>query len=118
MKILDSYRSETGWVTAIIEGRWVQAKIYNEPSIFGINEGRVSKLYVGKTDIVDSKKIFFEQICYHYDRGLDFNKAPEGLIDKIVAKLETLPKLFPEQRNENEVKEEKDISIKKNRYNL
>ena len=34
-------------------------------------------------------------MCYNYDRGLDFDNAPKGLIDKIVNQLEQLPKLFP-----------------------
>lgn len=117
MKILEPH-SETGWITAIIEGRWVQAKVYDEPSTYGINDGRVSKLSVGKTDMRNPNKNFFEQMCYNYDRGLDFDKAPTGLIDKIVAQLETLPRLFPEQSSEVEATEEKTTIIKKNRYNL
>lgn len=93
MKII-SPQDNTGWITAIIEGRWVQAKVYDEPSKFGINNGRVSKLAVSKTSTRDENKDFFEQMCYNYDRGLDFNEAPKDLIKKIVAELETLPKKF------------------------
>lgn len=41
--------SSYGWVTARVCGRWVQAKVYDTPSIYGINGGRISKLFVGKT---------------------------------------------------------------------
>lgn len=116
MKILEPHNT-TGWITAIIEGRWVQAKVYDEPSTYGIKDGRVSKLAVGKTDTRDPRKNFFEQMCFNYDRGLDFDKAPPGLIDKIVAQLETLPKLFPEQENKLEVVEVKPKN-KNNRYNV
>ena len=40
MKILKNH-DENGWITAIIEGRWVQAKVYDNPSVYGIDDGRV-----------------------------------------------------------------------------
>lgn len=92
MKILEPH-NEYGWITAIIEGRWVQAKVYNEPSTYGIYNGRVSKLAIGKTDKRDERKNFFDQMAYNYDRGLDFNRIPKKLLDKIVAELEKLPLL-------------------------
>ena len=55
---------------------------------YGIDEGRVSKLCIGKTDKRDPHKNFFDQMCFNYDRGMDFNKAPAGLLKKIVAELE------------------------------
>lgn len=89
MKVLD--RDASGWVTAIIEGRWVQAKVYDEPSTFGINGGRVSKCVIGKKETRDRRQDFFSQMDYNYDRGLDFDNLPPGLLDKIVAELEALP---------------------------
>ena len=94
MKIISPHNKDTNWITAIIEDRWVQAKVFDEPSAYGINNGRVSKLAVGKTNKQDPNKNFFNQMCYNYDRGLDFNKAPKKLIKKIVEELESLPKLF------------------------
>lgn len=91
MKILESH-SETGWITAIIEGRWVQAKVFDEPSSYGINEGRVSKLAIGKTDHRVPNTDFFAQMDFHYDRGLDFDNLPSGVLNKVVAELEALPK--------------------------
>jgi hypothetical protein len=94
MKILKAH-DQYGWITAIIEGRWVQAKVYNEPSCYGINDGRVSKLSIGKTDSRDPTSNFFEQMDYNYDRGLDFKRRtlPVATFRKIVAQLEALPKL-------------------------
>lgn len=89
--------SQTGWITAIIENHWVQAKVYDEPSTFGVNNGRVSKIAISKTNTRNPNKNFFDQMCYNYDRGLDFDRAPKGLVDKIVAKLEKLPKQFSNQ---------------------
>lgn len=125
MHILEPHSVETGWITAVIENRWVQAKVYDEPSDYGINNGRVSKLVVGKTANRDPYRNFFEQMCYNYDRGLDFDKAPKGLIDKIVGQLENLPKLFPENKTkspeeatEPQMIENKLNITKKGRYNL
>ncbi len=94
--VLSNNRRETGWLTAIIEGRWVQAKVYDEPSDYGVNDGRVSKLSIGKTTTCRQGENFFDQMDYHYDRGLDFDRLEPGLLDKIVAELETLPKVFDE----------------------
>lgn len=91
--IILSPHDQYGWITAIIEGRWVQAKVYDLPSTFGINDGRVSKISIGKTQYRDPDQNFFEQMCFNYDRGLDFDEAPEGLVEKIVAELEKLPTL-------------------------
>jgi hypothetical protein len=94
MKILQAH-DQYGWITAIIEGRWVQAKVYDETSCYGINDGRVSKLSIGKTDSRDPTSNFFDQMDYHYDRGLDFKRRtlPIATLRKIVAQLEALPKL-------------------------
>jgi hypothetical protein len=94
MKLLQRSGS-SGWITAIIEGRWVQAKVYDEPSIFGVNDCRVSKLVIGKTDNRDPNQDFFEQMDYNYDRGLDFHNEtlPVEVLNKILSVLNGLPKL-------------------------
>jgi len=89
MKILAERRN--GWVEAIIQNRWVEAKLYNLPSRFGINNGRVSKCAIGKSNKRDSCKKFFSQMDYNYDRGLDFDNLPPGVLNKIIAELESLP---------------------------
>ena len=91
MKIIEAH-DNTGWITAIICGRWVQAKVYDEPSIHGINKGRVSKLVVGKSDQCKPNQNFHNQMCFSYDRGINFDNAPDGLINSIVYELEQLPK--------------------------
>ncbi len=93
MQILSAH-DQYGWITAIIEGRWVQAKVFDEPSCYGINDGRVSKLCIGKTDSRDPTRNFLDQMDYNYDRGLDFKRRtlPIATFRKIVAQLEALPK--------------------------
>lgn len=82
----------SGWITCIIAGKWVQAKVYDETSTYGINNGRVSKLCVGKTATVDQNKNFFNQMDLNYDRGWDFNNLSDEEVNVIVTALEKLPK--------------------------
>jgi hypothetical protein len=97
-KILKPH-DEYGWVTALICGRWVQAKVFDRPSSFGINSGRISKLVISKTDSYNSNRDFLSQMDFNYDRGLDFNKINNGLLETIILTLESLPKRFDEAGN-------------------
>lgn len=117
MKVLEAH-SKTGWITAIIQDHWVQAKVYDEPSTYGVNNGRVSKIAVSKTNSRNPEKPFFEQLCFNYDRGLDFDKSPEGLIEKIITELESLPLLFPKENVEQTINEKKEDNSKKGRFNI
>lgn len=93
MKILEPY-DELGWITAIIDDRWCQAKIYDQPSEYGINGSRVKILFVGKISIQVEEKDFLPQMDYsYYGRVLDFDNLPEGVLDSILEQLETLPLL-------------------------
>lgn len=94
MIIISPHSSQTGWITAIIENHWLQAKVYDEPSEYGIYNGRVSKIAISKTASRDPKKNFFDQMCYNYDRGLDFSNISEEVLKKIILQLEKLPKLY------------------------
>lgn len=60
-----------GWVEFNVNGHKAQAKVYEEDSEdFGIDGGNISKLWI--------------RDVYNYDRGLDFDRAPQGMIDGIV----------------------------------
>lgn len=62
------------WQTLIINGYWVQAKVYEVGSHFGINDGRISKLCICKGERYDSNKI-----AVNYDRGWDIRpQTPEA----------------------------------------
>lgn len=94
MKIIEPHDA-TGWITAEIEGRWVHAKVYDAPSTFGVRNGRVSKLAIGKAASRDPAKPFFEQMAYNFDRGLDFDELPDGVLDAVLVALESLPSCMP-----------------------
>jgi hypothetical protein len=91
MKIIKP-QTAPGWITVEIDGRRIEAKVYNTGSGYGINGGRVSKLAIMKKNHVrDRDANYFEQLDFNYDRGLDFDNLPAGVLDNIVAQLEALP---------------------------
>lgn len=95
MEIIKRHEAD-GWITAIIEGRWVLAKVYDEPSVNSVNNGRVSKLCISMQKSWNPYANFFDQMAYNYDRGLDFHietQLPQEKLDKIIEQLEKLPKL-------------------------
>jgi len=53
------------WVTGKFKNHFFQAKVYAEPSGFGINEGRVSKLAISKSETFTGK----DNIIFTFDRG-------------------------------------------------
>ena len=55
------------WSTGMMNGIYYEVKHYAEGSIFGINEGRISKLFMRKTG---------KTYC-NYDRGWDVMPDPE-----------------------------------------
>jgi len=94
MEILDQH--SVTWITAVIEDRWVQAKINDKPSLFGVNGGRVLMLAIGKTADRDSRDKFLEQMDYNFQRQVDFNNLPEGLLEEILEELENVaPAITP-----------------------
>jgi hypothetical protein len=90
---------ELGWITILADDRWVQAKVYSEPSIFGVNDCRVSKIAIAKKGVkllgVDSGLNFFDNLDYNYDRGLDFHNDEllQETLDEILEWLNELPTL-------------------------
>lgn len=79
------------WVEGTVEEYIFQAKFYDEPSIYGINSGRVSKLTIWPKETNWTTNIL------NYDRGWDHE--PETVHDKEIFKkvlgfLENSPKRF------------------------
>lgn len=64
------------WEQGTTNGYKWQAKVYDEPSHYGIDGGRVSKLSICNAD---------KTCVYNYDRGLDFDNAPDGLLAAVLA---------------------------------
>lgn len=98
VKILKPH-DHIGWIKGIAFDRWFCAKVYDEPSTYGVKDCRVSKLSVAKMGIhllgMESGLPFFDNVDYNYDRGLDFHNAefPDCELDALLAWLNQLPKL-------------------------
>ena len=69
------------WINGKIDGYRYEAKVYSIGSVHGINGGRVSKLSVCQEA---DNPCLDDLAIYNYDRGLDFDNAPDGLIDRIL----------------------------------
>lgn len=68
-----------------------EAKVFDDPSDYGINDGRVSKLWI--------KNVSTKNVVCNYDRGWDIkpSDAPSKVVYKyVVDYLEKSEKLFPE----------------------
>ena len=50
------------------------AKIFSEPSDFGISNGRISKLAIQRNG----------NLVFNYDRGHDLDKCPKAVVTKIL----------------------------------
>lgn len=67
------------WVEGYADDTFFQAKLYDDPSVFGIDGGRVSKLHIAGG--------------VNYDRGWDTGKN-HPLVSPVVDFLESTPKRF------------------------
>ncbi|MBT2735119.1 hypothetical protein [Bacillus sp. ISL-7] len=82
---LTMFPDYVNWVEGYADGTWFQAKLFDEPSPYGINEGRVSKLHIDGG--------------INYDRGWDSGEG-HPLVGPVVDFLETTPNRFygPQER--------------------
>ena len=64
IKITKTGRGDPHWVIGTIKGRKFEAKVYNEPSDFGLYNGRISKLFIAR-----DKSLGLSNTIYQYDRG-------------------------------------------------
>ena len=70
VRIKKDSRKTTGWITGVVDGtHYFTAKVYDEPSTFGIDDGCVSKLCICDTPHWDHKRVVF-----NYDRGEDVDE--------------------------------------------
>ena len=76
---LTTFPTDTNWVQGYVREKKFYAKLFDDPSCYGIEEGRVSKLYIeGKAS---------------YDRGWEFGED-HPWVDDVVEFLESTPKRF------------------------
>lgn len=62
------------WAEGTYKGHFFQMKVFGEPSSFGFENGRMSKLVLSQGEKCDHKKVVFS-----YDRGMDDTPTVLGL---------------------------------------
>jgi hypothetical protein len=67
-------RGQDNWVQGCVDGYLYYAKVYAEPSEYGINGGRVSKLQVTKNG----------DVIFNFDRGPDVGNRNCSTVKKIL----------------------------------
>lgn len=80
-----------GWFTGIIGGFYFQALVFKDGSKYGINKGRVSKLYIMEQPKNANRG---REILVSYDRGWDKvanTKETQLVLDTLVEYFENLP---------------------------
>lgn len=81
------------WYRGTVDGYEFEAEVYDIPSAYGINEGRISRLMVWD----ERKRLFcedyFEAALMNYDRDWDIEPEDKDrkLIDELISYLEQLP---------------------------
>jgi len=88
-------RDQQGWIKGKIGKYTFSAKVYDLPSTFGINNGRVSKLGIYDDEQRRREGNYFASCIVNYDRGWDIepqNEAERNTLDRVLEFLEALPK--------------------------
>lgn len=92
------FNKTSNWVEGTVDKYIFQAKLFDEGSIYGINNGRVSKLMIWDEKIRWEKQNIFDACIMNYDRGWDIEIAPENqqYFNAVMELLENSPKRFEE----------------------
>lgn len=93
--LIEAKRLDGAWVDGSIDGFRFQAKVFNEGSMYGINEGRVSKLMIWDEAKRQEHQNIFKGCIVNYDRGWDIEPTHADEKEILQAALEYL-EAFPE----------------------
>lgn len=96
--IFTKFEPNTNWCDGKIGPYNFQAKLFDEGSIFGIENGRVSKLFIWDQKVREAKQDFTGACVIIYDRGWDESKQVtdelKPYFDAVMELLENAPKRF------------------------
>lgn len=93
---LISFPFDSNWVSGTVGDYTFEAKLFDDPSTYGINNGRVSKLSIYS----EKKRIetgnFFAACIVNYDRGWDIKPSKENrpYFKAVMRLLELTPRRF------------------------
>jgi hypothetical protein len=84
------FTTESNWVSGKCDKYHFEAKLFDEGSEYGINGGRVSKLFIADDD---------DYTLVNYDRGWDVEPSVEmePYYEEIMKLLENSPKRFEDE---------------------
>lgn len=68
------------WHKGTVGGYAWEAKVYEQPSRFGIRQGRISKLRV--------QSLLGDDLVCSYGRGMDFSRLSDASLARILAHIE------------------------------
>lgn len=83
-----------GWIDGTVDGFRFQAKVFDEGSMYGIDEGRVSKLCVWNEAQQKTSRNIWRATIINYDRGWDIEPATaehKEILRALLAYLSALP---------------------------
>lgn len=101
-KITD-FPFDSNWVKGTIGQYSFEAKLFDDPSTFGIANGRVSKLCIYDNAVREQKRDFFAACIINYDRGWDIKATKESrpYLKAVLSVLEAAPRRFDLQDSTN-----------------
>lgn len=92
--VFTKWQSDTNWCGGTVGKYNFEAKLFDEGSTFGINDGRVSKLSIWDDKERKLKGDFFAGCIVNYDRGWDITPSEENkaIFESVMELLENAPK--------------------------
>ncbi len=93
---ITSFPFDSNWVKGAVDKYTFEAKLFDDGSTYGINNGRVSKLSIYD----EAKRLelhdFFKSCIVNYDRGWDIKpkKEDKPYFNAVMAALEACPRRF------------------------
>lgn len=90
------FDTNSQWVEGNIGEYNFEAKLFDEGSQYGIDNGRVSKLSIWSEKIRQEKNNFFSDCIVNYDRGWDIEPKNQYIehFNAVMELLENAPKRF------------------------
>jgi len=92
--IITHPHDKNGIIEGIYHGHWFHAVLNDEPSLFGVDGGRVSELIISQSAAVPT--IATDQFCgyvFMNSRTLVFDAVYQGIKATLTRELESLPKV-------------------------
>lgn len=93
---LVNFPFDSNWVSGKVGEYTFEAKLFDDASTYGINNGRISKLSIYNNDERMAKNDFFASCIINYDRGWDIKAttATRPILKAVIALLESTPRRF------------------------